>query len=189
MGGGLSLRFNTGGAQSDVYNFSGNIVSSSESMTFGDGTYNIRGDIISSGSSVTEFGSGVFNVGGAIRNDGNRMIFGDGTYDVAKGIYTSYGVTEFGAGSFRIGPASNGNAIELRSGELFMGDVNVDHGGIFEVTGRIETGGGSCLEVPAAAVHEINGPISVEGAVTFGAGFYAVDGYMHAVTGGASCRG
>lgn len=241
IGGGLSLRFNPGASQGIVYNLSGSILNTANSMTFPPGTYNVGQDIYSAGNSVTEFGAGTFRVGGSIRNDGQRMIFGDGSFDVAEGIVTYGGSeTRFGAGtyrigrasqtcenakfsvcnkgdtlsfagpsefilpggiqnnygdltlgsgsgnSFRFGPSSAGDAISIGGGsDTYMGDA--DDGGVFEIVGHVDGGGGgSCLILPAADLHEINGSVLVSGAVRFGAGPYVIEGNMHFGAGGGS---
>lgn len=174
--------------QAQAIGCTASFASSGNTWTFscpGKSTVNI-GNITMGGGVTLLFNPGaakstVYNISGSIRNTGMRMTFAGGTYNVSDGIFIGGGsVTKFGTGSgtgFRFGPNAGGEAIRLEgSAQLFMEDAKVD---VFEVEGRISTLGGSCLEVPAADVHEINGAINAKGAVTFGAGLYAIDGYMH----------
>ncbi len=48
----------------------------------------------------------------------------------------------------------------------------------FCLAGSIVSGGGTCLTIPAAAEHDINGSISVAGGTTLGSGIYTVTGYI-----------
>jgi hypothetical protein len=175
-------------AKAQAIGCTASFASSGNTWTFscpGKSTVNI-GNITMGGGVTLLFNPGaakstVYNISGSIRNTGTRMTFAGGTYNVSGGIFIGGGsVTRFGTGSgtgFRFGPNAGGEAIRLEGrARLFMEDAKVD---IFEVEGRISTLGGCCLEVPAADVHEINGAINAKGAITFGAGHYAIDGYMH----------
>ena len=136
-----------------------------------------------------------YNLSGRIYNGGARMNFAGGTYNVAQGLSTNGGsITSFGAGngiSYRFGPSSSGSAISVAGGaQVYFGNTN---GGTFEVTGRIDGGGGgSCLVLPEAAEHHIKGSIDASGAVRMGAGVYSISGYLHLGSGGggsAFCQG
>lgn len=192
LGGGLTLRFNTGAPQATVYNLSGGIRNNGARMTFAGGTYNVAKGINTGGGSITEFGAGSYRVGRSTQSCGgayysicntSRLFFdGPSEFVLPGGVRNSGGAlltlgTENG-NSFRFGPASNGNAISVGGGsQTYMGDAD---GGVFEAAGRIDGGGGgSCLMFPAAELHQINGSIIASGAIRFGAGFYAINGYMH----------
>lgn len=192
LGGGLTLRFNPGGAETTTYNLSGSIDNGGSRMNFAGGTYNIAGGIRTGGGSVTEFGAGIYRVGRldkkcngdlySICNTSELTFAGPSEFVLPGGVYNGGGTTmTIGTGdgnSFRIGPSSAGDAIATGGGsETLMGDAN---GGVFEVAGWIDGGtGGSCLVLPAAELHEINGSVIGSGAIRFGAGVYAIDGYMH----------
>lgn len=207
IGGGITLRFNPGGAQSIVYNISGGIQNTGTRMTFAGGTYNIAKGISTGGGSVTEFGAGTYNIGRSdqgcnwgsdrysICNTSLLSFEGPSAFSLPGGAMNTGGSTlTLGTGngnSFRFGPSSGGDAISLGGGsQTFMGDAD---GGLFEVAGHIDGGGGgSCLVIPAADLHEIRGSLLASGAIRFGAGLYAVDGYMHLGGdggGSADCEG
>ncbi len=192
LGGGLTLRFNPGGGENVTYNLSGEIRNNGARMTFAGGTYNVAGGIITGGGSVTEFGAGTYRIGRAshycsgarysICNTSRLVFDGSSSFVLPGGIRNDGGASltlGTGAGNdFRLGPSSNGNAISLGGGsQTYMGDAE---SGVFEVAGRIDGGGGgSCMMLPAAPLHEINGSIVASGAIRFGGGLYAVNGYMH----------
>jgi hypothetical protein len=192
LGGGLRLRFNPGAPQATVYNLSGGIRNNGASMIFEGGTYNVAKGINTGGGSITEFGAGSYRVGRSTQSCGgayysicntSRLFFdGPSAFVLPGGVRNDGGAiltlgTESG-NSFRFGPSSNGNAISVGGGSMtYMGDAN-DR--VFEAAGRIDGGGGgSCLMFPAAELHQINGSIVASGAIRFGAGFYAINGYMH----------
>ncbi|RFU12933.1 hypothetical protein DZD18_09595 [Rhodobacteraceae bacterium W635] len=192
LGGGLTLRFNPGGAADITYNLSGGIDNGGSRMSFAGGIYNVAEGIRSDGGSVTEFGAGTYRVGRldkrcngdfySICNTSELTFEGPSQFVLPGGVYNGGGATlTLGTGdgnSFQIGPSSAGDAISTGGGsETIMGDAN---GGVFEIAGWIDGGtGGSCLVLPAAGLHEINGSVIGSGAIRFGAGVYAIDGYMH----------
>ncbi|WP_296762322.1 pilus assembly protein TadG-related protein [Sediminimonas sp.] len=192
LGGGLTLRFNPGGAETTTYDLSGGIDNRGSKMTFAGGIYNVAGGIITGGGSVTEFGAGTYRVGRSDKNcDGGRysicntseMTFeGPSDFVLPGGVRNTGGsALTLGTGngnSFRIGPSSAGDAISTGGGsETIMGDAD---GGVFEAVGWIDGGrGGSCLVLPSTELHEIRGSVISSGAVRFGSGVYAIDGYMH----------
>ncbi|MCA1776973.1 MAG: hypothetical protein LC676_15565, partial [Loktanella sp.] len=173
VGGGIRLRFNPGAAQSV--------------------TYNVAQGIITGGGSVTEFGAGTYRIGRATQNcqgarfsicNTSELTFGGPSDFVLPGGMRNTGGSKLtlGAGSdnsFRFGPSSGGDAISIGGGsQTVMGDAT--GGGVFEVAGRVDGGGGgSCMVFPAADLHEIKGSILASGAIRFGAGLYAIDGHMH----------
>lgn len=192
LGGGLTLRFNPGAPETTTYNLSGAIDNGGSRMIFAGGTYNVAGGIRTNGGSVTEFGTGTYRIGRADRKCNGAQVSicntsavtfaGPSAFVLPGGVRNSGGSSlTLGTGngnSFRIGPGSDGDAISTAGGaETIMGDAE---GGLFEVTGWIDAGrGGSCLVLPAAELHEINGSVLGSGAIRFGAGTYAIDGYLH----------
>lgn len=192
LGGGLTLRFNPGGAETTTYNLSGGIDNGGARMTFAGGIYNVAGGIMTGGGSVTEFGAGTYRIGRSDRKcNGDRFSIcntsvlrfdGPSEFVLPGGVRNSGGASlTLGTGngnSFRFGPSSAGDAISTGGGaETIMGDAG---GGLFEVAGWIDGGrGGSCLVLPAADLHEINGSVIGSGAIRFGAGVYVIGGYLH----------
>ncbi|SMH37718.1 TadE/TadG family type IV pilus assembly protein [Maritimibacter sp. HL-12] len=192
LGGGLTLDFNPGASQETIYNLSGGIRNNGARMTFAGGTYNVAEGINTGGGSITEFGAGTYRIGRSTQNcsgayysicNTSELVFdGPSDFVLPSGVWNSGGsVLTLGTGtgnSFRFGPSSDGDAIALGGGsQTFMGDVD---DGVFEVAGWIDGGGGgSCLVIPEAELHEINGSIVASGAIRFGAGLYVVNGYMH----------
>ena len=47
---------------------------------------------------------------------------------------------------------------------------------VFQMVGDLSEGGGSCITLPAATNHDINGNVSLAGGLTLGSGLYAVSG-------------
>lgn len=175
-------------AQAAAAGCSAAFTSSGNEWTFscpGVSTVNL-GTITTGGGITLRFNPGaspnvVYNISGSILANGAKAEFAGGTYNVARGIKIGGGSDVFfGTGNntgFRFGPSSSGDAIHLAGGaDLYMSDGGVD---IFEVTGEIYSAGGSCMEIPPADLHEINGSINVSGAVRFGSGLYSINGYMH----------
>ncbi len=196
MGGGINLVFNT--TATTTYNFSGQINIGGSTATFGPGTYNIAGGISTGGGTTTTFGAGTYNIGqnpssgnncsgglASICHSGATLTFGGpSTFVLSAGIYVAGGETlTMGSGttnSYQIGSSSTGNAIWLGGGaKLTMNDAT---GGssLFKAVGtvNVSSGGGSCLVMPAAAAHDINGSFTSAGGSTFGAGVYSVNGYF-----------
>ncbi|MEX1233488.1 MAG: Tad domain-containing protein [Roseovarius sp.] len=205
LGGGLRLRFNPGASQDVVYNISGSIQNGGSSMSFAGGTYNVAQGIFTGGGTNTEFGAGTYRIGRSSTNcsganysicTSSRISFaGPSEFVLPYGVRTEGGaVMTLGTGtgnSFRLGPSSRDDAISIGGGsQIYMGDVD---DGVFEVAGWITGGnGGSCIEFPAADLHEINGSIKASGAIRFGAGTYAVSGYVHLGGdggGNSACKG
>jgi hypothetical protein len=205
LAGGLTLDFNPGGAASVVYDISGGIRNNGARMDFAGGTYNVADGLVTGGGSITEFGPGSYRIGRAgdscdgarysICNKGRLSFAGPSDFVLPGGVRNGSGMTlTLGTGdgnSFRLGPSSRGDALSIGGGsETYLGDAT---GGVFEVSGRIDGGGGgSCVELPATDIHEIDGSVVASGAVRFGSGLYVVNGYMHiggAGGGGGSCRG
>ena len=179
-----------------TYNVIGNI-DASGTTTFGAGTYNVTGAIINEGGSTTTFGAGAFNLGTdtagcgkkgptgeGICNGGTALtIAGPSTFVVAGGIYNGGGsVLTLGNGStsnsYDIGADANTNSINAGTSQSTTLDDATGSGDLFETAGSIVSGGGTCLWIPAATEHDINGSISLAGGTTLGSGIYTVTGYV-----------
>ncbi len=185
------ITFNT--YVSNTYNVSGTI-SPSGTSSYAGGTYNIGGGIITGGGSTTTFGAGTYNIGSSSTSCGNYSIChtgttmtfgGPSTFVLAKGIYNSGGETlSLGAGtsnSYSIGSDSgNGNAIYAGGGSSTSFAAATGVSSLFKLVGMVNvaSGGGSCMTLPAAAAHDINGNLSTAGGTTLGAGVYTVNGYV-----------
>ncbi len=199
------VTFNT--SVSNTYNVSGSI-SPSGTSTYANGTYNIGAGIITGGGSTTTFGAGRYNIGSSstscgnysICHTGSTMTFGGpSTFVLAKGIYNSGGETlSLGAStsnSYSIGSDSgNGNAIYAGGGSSTSFAAATGVSSLFRVVGMVNvaSGGGSCMTLPAAAAHDINGNFSTAGGTTLGAGVYTVNGYVALGAGGGgdvTCNG
>ncbi len=203
--GGVTVNFNTGGSASTTYNINGQLCDCGTAMNFGPGTYNITKGISTGGGSVTTFGAGTFNIGPmnsgcqgggkySICNTGTSLTFGGpSTFVLAAGIYAKGGESlTLGAGStncFDIGPSSDGNAFYAGGGSITQfADATAScsytgafaTGASFEMVGNlnIASGGGSCLQISAAAQHDIDGYLSTAGGTILGAGVYTVHGYI-----------
>jgi hypothetical protein len=212
-GGGITVKFNTTGSSSATYNFSGSIYNTGTAMTFGPGTYNIAQGIQTGGGTTTTFGAGTYKIGPSpssncsagnysICNTGASLTFaGPSTFVLSNGIYNAGGETlALGTGSsansYSLGKNTTGspagNAIYVGGGSnTTFGDAK---GGLFQLAGmlNIASGGGSCMTLPAASAHDINGNFSTTGGTILGAGIYTVNGYvaLGAYGGGdVSCSG
>ena len=81
--------------------------------------------------------------------------------------------------SYRLGASSDGNSLSEAGGAVLQfGDASAT--GLFEASGHIAytSGGGSCMLLPAATNHDINGSFDAAGGVIFGAGNWTLNGYM-----------
>jgi hypothetical protein len=196
LGGGINAVFNN--TTSATYNFSGAINSSGNSLTFnGAGTYNIAQGVITGGGTTTTFPAGTYNIGPtastcsgsggtfSICHNGSSLMFGGpSTFVTSSGIYNSGGSTLIlGSGttnSFRIGSSSNGNGLLAGGGSNTRFGDALGVSSLFRMTGKlnISSGGGSCLRLPAAADHDVNGSFSTAGGTILGAGTYTINGYV-----------
>ena len=182
-----------------TYNFSGSINTGSANVTFnGAGTYNIAGGLTVGGGSTTAFnGAGTFNIGPnsscsgsnySICNGGTSLTFaGPSTFVLSNGIYDSGGETLIlgsgsAANSYQIGESSTKWAINMGGGSVVT--LNDAIGTTFQAAGNISNGGGSCLTLPAASAHDINGNIILGGGATLGSGVYTIAGYLSLGSGG-----
>ena len=195
-GGGITVNFNTAGSASAVYNFNGSITMTGTALHFGPGTYNISGGLKTGGGTTTTFGAGNFNIGPSastcsdgskysICHTGTTLTFaGPSDFALTAGLYASGGTTmTLGSGttnSYLLGASSNGNALTMGGGaNVTMADAT-GSGDVFQMNGNLNvaSGGGSCLTVPAATQHDINGFFATAGGTNLGSGVYTVNGYV-----------
>jgi Flp pilus assembly protein TadG len=199
MQGGTAVVFND--TTPATYNFSGSISDTGNSLTFnGAGTYNIAGGLYTGGGSVTAFnGAGTFNIGQyasscngdyySICHTGNTLTFaGPSNFLLTNGLYDSGGETmTLGSGttnSYQIGASTNGYSINMGGGSFVTLHDASGAFSQFQATGNITNGGGSCLALPAATAHDINGYISLGGGGTLGSGVYTIYDYLALGAGG-----
>jgi hypothetical protein len=88
----------------------------------------------------------------------------------------------YSSNSYQIGSSTgtSGNALNLGGGSnTTLGDAT-GSGNVFQVVGMVNvtSGGGSCLTLPAAGAHDINGRFSTAGGITLGTGIYTINGYV-----------
>ncbi|HET6236624.1 MAG TPA: Tad domain-containing protein [Acetobacteraceae bacterium] len=199
LAGGITVNFNAAGSASTTYNFNGSIYNTGSAMTFGPGTYNITQVIQTGGGTTTTFGAGTYNIGPSstsncsggtfsICNSGTTLTFGGpSTFVLSSGVYNAGGSTlsmgvGYSSNSYQIGSStgSSGNALDLGGGsKTTLGDAT-GSGNVFQVVGMVNvtSGGGSCLTLPAAGAHDINGNFSTAGGTNLGAGIYTISGYV-----------
>lgn len=204
MGGGITLEVKlSGSGAAPTFNFSGEVSLTAAAATFPEGNYNFARGINTSGSMIATFGAGTYRMGrsstwcgsgqvSVCQNGDTLRIEGPSTFEISSGVYTrGGGVLVLGTGSgnsFRIGPSSSGHAVDMGGGaKTSFGDATPD--GVFQLIGNLnmESGGGSCLTIGAAADHDIAGYFSAAGGIRLGAGRYTIDGYMAlGLTGGGN---
>lgn len=195
-GGGVSVNFNTSGSPSATYDFKGSIYNTGNAMNVGPGTYNINQGVITGGGTTTTFGAGSFNIGASpgncngssgysICNGGAQLTFGGpSVFTTQGGVYNHGGAKlVLGAGStnsFDFGAANDGDAFAADGGSITVFANATGPGDLFELAGNlnISSGGGSCLTLPVAAQHDINGNLATAGGALLGAGVYTVNGYI-----------
>jgi hypothetical protein len=195
-----SVTFNN--STSATYNFGGEILTGSATVTFnGAGTYNIAGGLNVGGGSTTKFTSpATFKIGPntlngcnggnySICNAGPLLSFvGPSTFVLSNGLYNGGGETMvLGSGStinsYQIGSSSDGYAINMGGGSFVTLNDATGAGDVFTANGNIGNGGGSCLALPAATQHDINGSIILGGGGTLGGGIYTIYNYLALGTG------
>jgi len=119
--------------------------------------------------------------------------FGPGQYSIAKGIVVPGGSSAtFMAGKgngYRIGAGANGAAVSVQGGASLVFSQDSGPASVFETAGDIVSSGGSCVVLPAAAQHDVDGSISLQGQAGLGAGTYTVNGYFSMSAGGGNCSG
>ena len=174
-----------------TYNVVGAITTAG-TATFGAGTSKVAAGITAGGGSTATFGAGTFNFGSAscsgtagysICNTGTSLTFGGpSTFVLAGGMYNGGGASlTIGSGStnsYNIGKASDGNSINAGTSKIMDLADATGSGDIFQTAGNIVSGGGSCLALPAAGEHDINGSIDASGGTYLGSGIYTINGYF-----------
>jgi Flp pilus assembly protein TadG len=210
IGGGLSVTV-TNTSSGATYNFSGVInANSTNGLIFNGGSgaiYNIAAGMVTGGGAPMSFSAGTFNIGTtstgpcpsagySICNGSTLTIGGPSTFVLQGGIYNGGGATlSVGSGStnsYNIGKAGDSNSINASTSKSTTLADATGAGDIFQTAGNITSGGGTCLWIPAAAEHDINGYISLAGGTTLGAGVYTVSDYVAFGSGGGgavSCGG
>ncbi|TCL89180.1 putative Flp pilus-assembly TadE/G-like protein [Rhizobium sp. PP-WC-2G-219] len=183
------------------YNFTSIKSQGGGNYRFPAGTYVVSAGITMGGSEA-RFGAGSFQVGKGPcgfsicgGNNGILSFAGPSVFELPAGILVSGGLdARLGGGdrnSYRFGMSQTGRAIDVQSGSLILAGAK-GSATTFEIAGRIETGGGTCLALPAIASHEINGSVNVQGALELGAGAYLIDGYLalgQSSGGSSTCNG
>jgi hypothetical protein len=93
---------------------------------------------------------------------------------MGSGSTNSYNIGKNTTGS------PSGNAFYLGGGSATTLADATGAGDLFQVVGMVNigTGGGSCLTLPAATAHDINGSLLTAGGTNLGAGVYTVNGYV-----------
>lgn len=198
VSGGATVNFNTGLTLSTTtYDFT-EVATGSGTLNFGPGIYNVtQGIVTTNGSAVTTFGAGSFNIGASsslscnssntysICNTGPTMTFaGPSTFVLHGGIYAkgSTTVTLGSSGStnsFNIGKAADGNSLYMGGGaKVWFGDAT-GTGDLFQMAGNVDVpSGGTCLNIGAAANHDINGYYTTSGGNILGSGVYTISDYL-----------
>jgi Flp pilus assembly protein TadG len=198
LAGGISVNFNTSGSSLNTYDFSGPISNAGSALTFGPGTFNITGGISSGGGTTTTFGSSsyssTYNITASssscngptnysiCNGSGSTMTFlGTSTFTLAGGVYNPGGSTLLlGSGtsnSYNIGKMSTGDSVYVGGGATTTLADATGTGDLFQLAGNLnDGGGGSCLTVPAATQHDINGSLLMSGGVKLGSGVYTIYG-------------
>lgn len=190
--GGINVDFNLTGGPGVVYNFKGSISNTGAVVRFPAGTFNVAQGISTGGGSTTSFGAGTFRIGRqtaqcawqnqhySICNTSALTFEGPSVFELNSGVYNTQQLT-LGSGatnSYRIGPSSTGFSINSGGGSTtLLGNVS-GSGKVFQARGNMLTGGGSCLRLPSAANADVDGNISMAGALILGAGTWTVDGYL-----------
>ncbi len=174
-------------------------------MTFNGGsnaTFNMAGGIYAHGSAPMSFSAGTFNIGTTtcsgtagysicLAGSASITFAGPSTFVLAGGISQGasgmpptaalnlgYGTS---TNSFRIGKSSNGYSLNESNGASLFGDASA---GLFQMAGNLTTTGGTCIALPAAAQHDINGYLAGAGGIVLGSGIYTVNGYVALGNGG-----
>lgn len=205
LAGGLTLNLNWNAAAGNrTFQFNGDINGTSgTAINFGAGNYTISGGIVATGSmAITWQGGGTFKVGTVTAaNSGNCKatgysicitgsskisIPGPSTFTLAGGIDTNAGGTvpnpalTLGAGStansYVVGKASDGYSIYAGNGATLLADSSSSNKN-FTAAGSIYSAGGTCVELPAAGQHDINGSLNAAGGIYLGSGIYTLTGY------------
>jgi Flp pilus assembly protein TadG len=169
-------------------------------------TYNMGGGIYAHGSGAMSFDAGTFNIGTVsttsdcnsqsnysvcLKGSGSLTFGGPSTFTLAGGIYQNasgkpsslpvalslgYG-SGISTNSFSIGKGGDGYSLNNANGATLFGDAS-GTGDLFRMAGSLNTTGGTCVAVSAAAEHDINGSISGAGGIVLGSGIYTLNGYV-----------
>ncbi len=185
--GGTTTSFGSG-----TFNIYGTVTNSGSSLTFGSGTFNLAGGLVTGGGTTTTFGAGTFNIGQvscsaassatySICHTGSSLTFGGpSTFVLTSGVYNSGGETiTFGSGStnsYQIGASSNGYGLNVGGESITTLADATGSNSVFQMVGDLYQSGGSCITLPAATNHDIDGSVSVAGGLTLGSGLYAIAG-------------
>jgi Flp pilus assembly protein TadG len=143
VGGGTTVTFVNSGTSVNTYNIGSGSCS---------GTYSI----CDTGTALTFLGPSNFNMSGGI------SVGGGSTVTLAAKTTSGAPIDN---DSFNIGSASGSDAINMLGTSLVFGNAE-GSGDTFTVNGTITSGGGSCLWLPAAAEHEINGDLLGGGGIS-----------------------
>lgn len=153
-------------------------------------TRNIRNLNISGGMTVTFLGPvnmtvANLNMGGTALNIGGGNIVIGGKIEMNGGSLITVDV---GVGNTVTLGQSGGVSINVGGGARICFTANcvapTAAGGKFSAAGNIVTSGGSTIIFPKAAMHVINGDLSLNGSSTFGSGTYVIKGNFTNNTGG-----
>ena len=173
--GGITVSFNVSGSASTTYNFNGYVQNNGTAITFGPGIYDIAHGVQTNGGPTTTFSAGTYNIGPNC-SAGTFSIYNAGTtrsqhfcpvvrhlkfrrIDLVDGRGLFVNCCQIGSST-----GTSGNALNLGGGSnTTLGDAT-GSGNVFQVVRMVTCGGGSCLTLPAAGPHEINGSFSTGGA-------------------------
>ena len=193
----LAQGLTTGGSSTTsfgagTFNFGKTVTNQGSSLSFGAGTFTLAGGLTTGGGSTTSFGAGTFNIGPApaaspcpgasysICNLSTLTFGGPSTFVLTSGVYNAGGETIlFGSGStnsYQIGKSGDGNALNVGGGATTTFADATGATDLFQMVGNLTESGGSCITLPAANSHDINGTVSLMGGLTLGSGLYAVSG-------------
>ncbi len=183
------------GSSGNTYDFGGTVTNGGSNLSLGSGTFNLAEGLHTLGGSTATFGAGTFYIGQEsssspctdggyysvcnLETNAGLTFDGPSTFVLTSGIYNGGGddVT-FGAGStansYAIGKSSNGYALNVGGGATTTFDDAT--GTNFQMVGNLTESGGSCITLPAATNHDINGTVNLMGGLTMGSGLYAVTG-------------
>jgi Flp pilus assembly protein TadG len=208
LNGGISVAFTF--PSSTTANFNGSISNTGSSLTFAGGsTYNIVAGLYTGGGTTTAFNSpATYNIGKytsscsgdsfSICHTGTTLAFaGPSTFVLTNGLYNAGGsVMTLGTGStsnsYQLGSSTNGYSMNMGGGTTVTLNDATGSGDLFQAAGNISNGGGSCLTLPAATAHDINGSLILGGGATLGAGVYTIYDYLALGAGGGgavTCNG
>lgn len=206
VAGGVTLDIDPGLTGRTYYVNGGIETGSSGEFRFGGGSWTIRQGLRIQGSATATFGAGSFLIGNGKFTCGSNqpsicaqgsgsLVFGDvSTFNLGYGIRLEGSTrVELGGGSgnyYHIGN-SGGTAVSLEgSSRLRTGDVAASDG--FRIKGDVKTSGGTCAWFGRAAHSDVDGQMSLSGAIRLGAGTWTVNGGFQLGAGGGggvSCFG